>query len=194
LEAPFDGWIGQVKAHKHQNVASGESVVTLNAGRDIKMYIAVPDTYIRQVNEGSKVKVWFDAVPGQEMEGEVAEISVDSSSGSTYPVKVYLANKDRLIRSGMSGHVTFEGKVVGKGGALVPPVAVVGNTDGTRSVWVVDPATSSVTRRDVSVGQLTAHGLEVLEGVKPGDQVVIRGMGRMKEGLKVRLMTQNTEG
>lgn len=194
LSAPFDGWIGQVKAHKHQNVASGESVVTLNAGRDMKMYIAVPDMYIAQVHEGDDVDVVFDALPGQVLRGQVMEVSVDSANGSTYPVKVYLKNEKKQVRSGMSGHVRFVGKNGTEGAFFVPPVAVLGDPGGARSVWIVDPATQTVSSRKVSVGRLTSYGLEITSGVKPGDVLVIRGASRLKEGRKVRLIKQAAEG
>ena len=194
LEAPFDGWIGQVKAHKHQNVASGEPVVTFNAGRDMKMYISVPDMFIGQVHEGDDVEVFFDALPGRSMKGKVMEVSVDSANGATYPVKVYLANREQLIRSGMSGHVKFVGKNGTHGSFFIPPVAVLGDPGSTRTVWVVDPATLTVSSRKVTVGRLTAMGLEILTGVKPGDVLVIRGASRLKEGRKVRLINRDAEG
>ncbi|MEF2231128.1 MAG: efflux RND transporter periplasmic adaptor subunit [Pseudodesulfovibrio sp.] len=188
LAAPFDGWIGQVVARKHQNVASGESVVTFNAGREMKMYIAVPDTVIGQVREGDEVEVRFDALPGRTLQGVVAEVSVDSATGSTYPVKVHLDNADRMLRSGMSGHVQFKGKGNGGESFFLPPVAVIGEPDGERRVWVVNPADSTVSSRKVAVGRLSALGLKITEGVRPGDVVVIRGASRLREGMKIRLI------
>ncbi|WP_147820784.1 efflux RND transporter periplasmic adaptor subunit [Salidesulfovibrio onnuriiensis] len=194
LNAPFDGWIGKVHTKVHQNVASGQAVASLNAGRQMKMYITVPDVLISQVSEGDAVEVRFDALPGMAMAGKVMEISPESSAGSGYPVKVYLDNADKLVRSGMSGQVCFMGRSERKSSYFLPPVAVVGESTGTRSVWVVDRKTSTVQRKDVSVGRLTEGGLEILNGVKAGDMVVIRGVHRLKDGLKVRFNSNGTEG
>lgn len=194
LRAPFDGWIGRVHTKIHQNVSTGQSVASFNAGRQMKMYIAVPDMLISQVHEGDDVNVVFDALPNHTMKGKIMEVSVDSSAGSTYPVKVYLDNADKLVRSGMSGHVSFLKQANGKHHFFLPPVAVTGQSDGTRSIWLVDPKTSIVTRRNVSVGQLTAHGIEITDGVQPGDVVIIRGVHSLKEGLKVRYTRNGTEG
>ncbi|HKI81263.1 MAG TPA: efflux RND transporter periplasmic adaptor subunit [Pseudodesulfovibrio sp.] len=194
LNAPFDGWIGEVEADVHQNVSAGQAIATYNAGRQMKMYISVPDTLISQVKEGDEVAVVFDALPGRTMQGKVEEIAVESGSGSTYPVKVYLDNADRTLRSGMSGHVNFIG--LGQAGAAfyLPPAAVIGEPDGAHAVWVVNPETSTVTRRDVAVGQLTPSGLEVLGGVDEGDIIVIRGVHSLEEGRKVRLINNGSEG
>lgn len=193
LRAPFDGWISRVDANIHQNVISGQAVVSFKAGRQMKMHISVPDTLIAQVHENDAVSVVFDALPGRTMKGKVMEISVDSAAGSAYPVKIYLDNDDRLIKSGMSGHVNFLGQSSGKAVYLLPPVAVTGNADGTRSVWVVDPANSTVSSRNVVVGDLSSMGIEILDGVNPGDVIVIRGVSRLKEGLKVRHVKNGAE-
>lgn len=194
LHAPFNGWIGRVETKIHQNVNAGQPVVSFNAGRQMKMYVAVPDVLITQVREGDEVEVVFDAIPGRTMTGKVMEVSVDSASGSAYPVKVYLDNEEKLIRSGMSGHVNFLHQGSGKERLFVPPVAVVGKPDGSRIVWVVDPETSTVESRTVTVGELSSLGLEVLGGVSSGDIVVTRGVHSLKDGLKVRFSKNGLEG
>lgn len=194
LHAPFDGWIGRVTTKIHQNVAAGQSVASFNAGREMKMYIAVPDMLISQVKEGDEVEVRFDALPGSTMNGKVMEVSVDSTVGSTYPVKVHLSNEEKLVRSGMSGHVNFTGQSNGKASYFLPPVAVVGESDGSRTIWIVDTATSCVRKQPVRIGKLGPMGIEILEGVKPGDVVVTRGVHKLKDGLQVRFDTASREG
>lgn len=194
LEAPFDGWIGSVKANIHQNVQSGQAVVSFNAGRHMKMYISVPDILITDVHEGDEVSVTFDAIPGKEMKGKVVEVGVRSTKGSTYPVKVYLDNSEKLVRSGMSGTVSFEGKKTQQTTVHVPAAAVVGEANGTRSVWVVDPDKATVNRRSVSIGELTVRGLEILDGLQSGEVVVIRGVHSLHDGQKVRYQQNGSEG
>ena len=193
LEAPFDGWIGTVKTHVHQNVASGQAVVSLSAGAQMKMYVSVPDTLISQIREGGDVAVFFDALPNRTLSGKVMEIGQTSTPGSTYPVKVYLDNVDTTIRSGMSGHVDFLGQTKGGGNLFLPLVAVMGSPGGTHSVWVVDPKTSTVSNRRVSLGILTAYGVEITDGVTAGEIVVIRGVHHLREGLMVRLQKTPVE-
>ncbi len=194
LRAPFDGWIGSVEAQIHQNVKSGQTVVAFNAGRRMKMYIAVPDTLISRVKDGDDVEVRFDALPGRVMKGKVMEVSVDVDEGSAYPVKVYLDNAENLVRSGMTGNVRFLGKADDGRRVFLPPVAVVGGAGGNRSVWVVDPGTSTVVNKQVKVGGLSKWGLEIIDGVRPGDRVVVRGVHNLKQGLKVRVNAENTGG
>ncbi|WP_243545372.1 efflux RND transporter periplasmic adaptor subunit [Pseudodesulfovibrio tunisiensis] len=193
LPAPFDGWIGSVSVNVHQNVSAGQTVATLTAGRQMKMYVSVPDTLIAMVTEGDKVTVSFDALPDRSMTGRVTEISMGALGGSSYPVKVHLDNKDQAIRSGMTGHVTFLGQ--GKDTRIViPPAALRSDPDGTRSVWVVDESDSTVHARVVDPGPLTPYGIEIRNGLESGDVLVIRGVHALSEGLKVRLLPHDLEG
>lgn len=187
LKAPFDGWISRTMVNIHQNVQSGQGIVALNAGRQMKMTISVPDTLIASLDDGEKVKVTFDALPGKVMEGKIMEVGVGTNSGSTYPVKIYLNNADKVIRSGMPGTVNFVGSMGSNSTVYIKPASVVGQPDGTNIVWVVDAKSSIVHSRKVKIGNLVSEGLKILEGLTPGEVVVTRGVHSMKEGMKVRL-------
>lgn len=187
LKAPFGGWVGAVAVNVHQNVQSGQKVIGFNAGKQMKMYIALPDTLISNVSEGEKVKVTFDALPGKVMDGVVMEVGIGTNSGSSFPVKVYLDNSKQLVRSGMSGNVKFPGKSATSNSVFVAPSAVVGNPDGTKHVWVVENG-STVSRRDVELGPLSNMGIQVVKGLNSGDVVVIRGVHSLRDGMQVRHM------
>ncbi|WP_320170616.1 efflux RND transporter periplasmic adaptor subunit [Maridesulfovibrio sp.] len=184
LKAPFDGWVGSVDVNVHQNVQPGQKVVGFNAGKQMKMYIALPDTLISEISEGEKVLVTFDALPGKVMNGVIMEVGIGTNHGSSFPVKVYLDNSKQLVRSGMSGNVKFLGRSAG-GSLFVAPSSVVGGSDGSKYVWVLENGTV-VKRRDVKVGTLSRQGLEILEGLKSGETVVTRGVHSLKDGMKVR--------
>ncbi|WP_027720189.1 efflux RND transporter periplasmic adaptor subunit [Maridesulfovibrio zosterae] len=186
LKAPFDGWVGAVHVNVHQNVQSGQPVVAFNAGKQMKMYISLPDTIISSVSEGEKVHVTFDALPDVVMDGVIMEIGIGTNSGASFPVKVYLDNSKQLIRSGMSGNVQFSGRSANSS-VFVAPSAVVGNPDGSKHVWVVDNG-SIVRSREVEVGSLSKRGVQVIKGLKSGEIVVIRGVHSLKDGMQVRQM------
>ncbi|WP_319765227.1 efflux RND transporter periplasmic adaptor subunit [Maridesulfovibrio sp.] len=184
LKAPFDGWVGSVAVNIHQNVQSGQKVVGFNAGKQMKMSISLPDTLIATVNEGEKVQVSFDALPGKTMQGVIMEVGIGTNKGASFPVKVYLDNTDQKVRSGMSGNVRFAGRSVGSS-VYVVPSAIVGNPDGTKHVWVVEDG-SVVKRREVEVGKISSRGVLIKNGLKSGEIVVTRGVHSLKDGLKVR--------
>ena len=55
------------------------------------------------------------------------------------------------------------------------------------AVWVVDPATSKVRLRPVTVGQFREDGVTVTSGLKPGEVVVIAGVHKLRPDQQVRV-------
>ena len=61
-----------------------------------------------------------------------------------------------------------------------------------RFVWVYSEGV--VNRRAVTVGRLTAQGIEVLSGLAAGDQVVTAGVNQLAENQQVRPWQREREG
>ena len=71
----------------------------------------------------------------------------------------------------------------------MPAQSVLANTTGPYAFVAIPNAdgTATVKRRYVKIGNLTGGGLEVIEGLLPGDQLVTAGMSKLQDGLVVRL-------
>ena len=79
---------------------------------------------------------------------------------------------------------------------LAPSVAVGEDRNG-RYVFVVEPGPEGfgvTRRRPVTVGELREEGIEILEGVSDGDLVVIAGISKIVDGLKVKLLPERSRG
>ena len=91
---------------------AGQLVAVLTAGTRPKVTVAVPEQLIARVNEGAKVKVTFDAIPGEEFTATVTEVGVTSADiGTTFPVTALLDEAVPGVRPGMAALVaiTFGG-------------------------------------------------------------------------------------
>ncbi len=104
------------------------------------------------------------------------------------PIDYDDANAD--VRQGMAAEVTFEFSGDGDGPRyLVPSEAVAEDRQG-RLVFVVEPGgdgMGTARRRSVTVGELTAGGLEVIDGLSDGELVVTGGVSRIEDAQRVRL-------
>jgi RND family efflux transporter MFP subunit len=189
LYAPVDGAVSAVPVEAFQTVQAGMTIAVLSSDEDIQMEIGVPDQMINLVRMGNPAVVSFEALPGQRFNARVSEIGVGLSASATYPVKLQLENPSPDIRPGMVGTASFHFEFSPEQQAvLVPPESVVGAPDGRHFVWVVDTDTMIVQRVPVTVGALTSDGLRIMSGLNPGDHLVIRGVHRVEEGTKVRLL------
>ena len=73
---------------------------------------------------------------------------------------------------------------------LVPTQAVVQSGDRA-SVWVVGPEGTAAIR-PVDLGQRTAERIEILQGLAPGDAVIVEGLARLRPGVAVQAVAEIT--
>jgi multidrug efflux pump subunit AcrA (membrane-fusion protein) len=72
----------------------------------------------------------------------------------------------------------------------LPISAVTGDAKLQSRIWVVDEETMTVTSQPVKLGTMKGNQIEVLEGIKGRERIVIAGAGYMADGMKVLLMEQ----
>jgi len=112
---------------------------------------------------------------------ELAERAVDTSTG-TLMVQFRFANPDRLLRPGQYGRARMV--IDNRAGALLVPQRAVQELQGLYSVAVVDQA-GTVTFRSVKVGPRMDTLWVIEEGVKPDERVIVEGLQRVRDGMKV---------
>jgi multidrug efflux pump subunit AcrA (membrane-fusion protein) len=77
-------------------------------------------------------------------------------------------------------------------GVQVPVGAVfTPETEEQDYVWVIDESTGTVSKRAVVTGALERAGIQILEGLKPGDWVAIAGVHTLREGQQVSIMLKD---
>jgi len=112
---------------------------------------------------------------------ELAERAVDASTG-TLMIQFRFPNPDGLLRPGQYGRARFV--VERLTGAMLVPQRAVQEIQGTYSVAVVS-GDGTVAFHNVKVGPKMDAQWVINEGVKPGDRVVVEGLQRVKDGMKV---------
>lgn len=112
----------------------------------------------------------------------LAEPAVDESSGSV-TLRALFENKHHLLLPGMA----VQAKVIGginPHSLVIPARAVVRAPKGQTFAYVL-VNDSRVQRRKLTLGILSSQGYEVLEGLADGDEVVISGLSRLRDGAQV---------
>ncbi|MDD9939695.1 MAG: efflux RND transporter periplasmic adaptor subunit [Myxococcales bacterium] len=194
LNAPSAGTISRVEVEAGENVAPGQVVAVLQVGEQLEVEVAVPESTISRIEPGSRVQVTVKALSGKSLEGTVTEVGVASAQAAVYPVTVVLKGAVQDVRAGMAADVRFAFKSVRSPEVRLLPPAAVGEDREGRFVYVVEPAKrdgskglGTIQRRAVEVGEISAAGLEIERGLKDGERVVTAGVGRIHDGLTVKL-------
>jgi len=189
LKAPDAGVIASVSTEVYETVAAGQTIAVLTSGDAVEINLGIPEALISQVQVGDSCSVRFDAVPGEEFSATVKEVGIQAGASSAYPVSLALEKTDPRIRLGMvaEASLSFRG-ARGAQAILIPPVAVLTTPNEEHSLWIVQPDSGTVTRRKIKIGALTSEGLQVLQGLSPGEIVVVRGVHQLTEGMRVRVL------
>ena len=103
----------------------------------------------------------------------------------TFEVKVGLAEPPPEMRLG----ATVTGRMVVDEGEIISlPASAVFRQGQEPAVWVVDPASETVSLRAIDVVRFEPAYVVVAAGVEPGDIVVSAGTQALHPGQKVRLL------
>jgi RND family efflux transporter MFP subunit len=111
----------------------------------------------------------------------LADRQVDPSTGTIRIVAAF-PNPGNVLRPGQYGRVHVETNM--KKGALLIPQSAVGQSQGSYQVAVVD-SDHKVSMRSVKPGETVGTMWVIDEGLKPGEQVVVEGLAKLKEGTLV---------
>ncbi|MDY8137958.1 efflux RND transporter periplasmic adaptor subunit [Aquimarina sp. 2201CG5-10] len=191
LYAPEDGVIAAINAEIDENVTSGQNIATLNAGTDMEITLGIPESVINGVKEGMEVEVNFTSIQNKKFKAKVTEVSpaVDSNT-ATYPVRVTVINPSSEIKSGMATNVTFDfGNQDINTKILVVPTNAVGEDSSGRFVFLIEGDTdiAKVKKQQVTVGNLTGEGFEVISGLSIGQKIATAGLQTLLDGQEVKL-------
>ncbi len=191
LKAPHAGRVSAVGVETGENVGAGQTVLTLTAGDQMEVEVAVPESVITRITEGAAGTVRFDALPGETFDAKVTEVGVTSSrTATTYPVVLQLTASSRSIRSGMAAEVEIEFDTGVHPNSVVVAARAVGEDESGRHAWVAAPQQDGILRaqrRKVETGRLTGDQLVVVGGLDRGELVITAGLTYLRDGMAVRL-------
>ncbi|UVC07449.1 efflux RND transporter periplasmic adaptor subunit [Rhizobium sp. TH2] len=185
LKSDRNGIVTAIAADRGQVVSPGTPVLTVVADDEKEVQIAVPENDISEFKPGKAVKARFWSDDKLVLSGKVREVSGSADPQSrTFSVRVSLPDDPRVLL-GMTA--TVEADAARDGGDITVPLSALAERDGSKIVWTVDRKEATVHSRAVQVSDFTGEGVDVTQGLKPGDLVVSAGTQFMTENLKVKL-------
>ncbi len=203
LTAPFGGSIARRLVENFEEVEAKQPVLELRDLSIIEVRFGIPESIMLRVQQASttgeqsadpEVVASFDTAPGKSYPLTLKEIATraDPQTQTFTATYVMPAPEDLLVLPGMTASVTADlSQYFGSSEVfLIPVSAVTADNELEGTIWVVDESTMTVAPRKVKVGKMTGSRIEVLEGVKSGDRLVVAGTPYLAEGMKVRLLPE----
>lgn len=172
VHAPAGGLVQEVMVRQGMTVSAGMSLARITSLSTVWVEAALPEAQAGLARVGEQVEVALSAYPGKSLRGKVSAVLPETNAATrTLRVRADLANPGGRLRAGMFAQMRLGGS---SEEALVVPTEAVIRTGQRAIVYVVDrPGRFSPV--EVRVGRELADKLEVLQGLQPGQQVVVSG-------------------
>jgi membrane fusion protein (multidrug efflux system) len=184
ITAPFSGWVSLRNISPGAVVQAGTEIATISDLSSIKLDFQVPETMLPAIRTGQTIEAVSAAYPDQPFRGQIATIDpvIDPNTRSVM-VRARLPNPDRRLKPGML--LTVDIETAPRMSLSVPELAVIGEGD-QRFVFTI-AADGTAKRIPVRTGLRSGGRIEIVEGLRPGQQVVTEGVVKVADGMKVRL-------
>ncbi len=199
LRAPFDGVIAKRYVENYYKVKAKEPIAYLQDISKIELLVNVPELIMAAIREDTATKVvaTFPSIPKKEFSLTLKEYSTEADPQTQTYQMVFLMDqpKEANILPGMTATVTAYYRTSGSLNIIVPALAVLNGSEGRPYCWVFDKNSGQVHKRFVEVGSLKdSCCIKIKSGLKPGEIIVVAGVTKLHEGMKVRPWEKQKEG
>jgi RND family efflux transporter MFP subunit len=186
LTAPADGLIIRRDGEIGQFIPVGQAVFYLSCCAPLRVTAEVDEEDIARVHAGQKVVLRADALPGQVLDGSVAEITPKGDPvARSYRVRIKLADPSQL-KVGMTVDANLI--VAERANALLVPATAIENN----AVWVINDG--RLHRQLVRAGVTGAGRTEIVEGLAPDARIVDSPAPDLREGRTIRMRPPPEKG
>jgi HlyD family secretion protein len=170
VRATVDGELGLLSPEIGQSISKGENMGQINVLTSYKVVAQIDEHYI------DRVRTQLDATldrQNNKFNLTVRRVYPEVRNGTFKIDMIFRDSMPDNIRTGQTYYISLQlGQP--KRSVLVPIGGFFQETGG-QWIFVLDPSESFATRRNISIGRKNPKYYEVLEGLKPGEKVIVSG-------------------
>ncbi len=191
VSAPMDGIVGDIPVRTGDRVTVSTPLTTVDEPGALEAYLYIPASRARELRLGLPVKL-LDENGAVRAETQVTFISPEVDSDTqTVLAKAAVANAKANLRIAQQvrARITWGDRQ----GAVVPVLAVQRINGQFFAFLAVKEDKGTVARqRLVKLGEITGNDYPVVEGLKPGDHVIVSGTQFLQDGAPVTELIQGS--
>jgi RND family efflux transporter MFP subunit len=184
ITSPVNGFVARRAVDPGASVGQNAPVVDVVDITSVRLVANVVERDLKELQSGDATRVQVDAYPGETFRGRIARVSpILDPATRTAPIEVEVPNPDYRLKPGMYARVGITTDTI-KDALLIPSDAMA-DLGGRRGVFQV--LNDSAVFRTVQVGTEQGNLVEVLGGLKEGEQVITTGARALRDGDRVVL-------
>lgn len=194
LISPITGIVTEKVTEPGNLLQPGSEVLKVADFSRVKVVAQVSELELAKIQVGQSVEVKLDAFPDEKFIGKVARISPTAdTTARLIPIEIVMPNSGGKIGSGLLARVSFTTQT--KQRVVVPETAIssqdkkpqLENNNSTLFVVENTGQQTTVKQRQVSLGKIANGKIEILSGLRPGENYVVRSSKPLKDGAVVKL-------
>lgn len=167
VKAPVDGQLGNIEAQIGQSIAQGERIGQILTP-ELKVEARIDEHYVERVHPGLSARFERE---GKSYDMQMTKVYPEVQQGQFRTDLHFRTDRPMNIRSGQTYHLDLQlGDPVE---AVLIPRGGFYQSSGGAYVFVVDEAEQTARRRPVRLGRQNPLYYEVLEGLHPGEKVIV---------------------
>jgi membrane fusion protein (multidrug efflux system) len=187
IRAPIDGVVARRFVKLGNTINEGNALFKVTSLEPLVAYLHVPEREYRNVDPGQPVGIEIDALANETIVAAVSRVSpiVDPQTG-TFKITVEIVDEQRRIKPGMFGRIGVIYDV--HEDVLQIPRSAIIEDQGAASVFVVED--DHAVRRAVETGYSNKGMVEIINGLRDGEQVITVGQASLKPDSRVNVINQ----
>ncbi len=170
VKAPVDGQLGLLTPEIGQSIQRGANMGQINVLTSYKVTAQIDEHYIDRVR--TQLTATLDR-QGSEFDLVVKRVYPEVRNGTFEIDMVFQDSMPANIRTGQTYYTSLQLGQPKK--AILVPIGGFFQETGGQWIYVLDESESYATRRSISIGRKNPRYYEVLEGLKPGEKVIVSG-------------------
>lgn len=193
VRAPFSGIIDQVITDQGTVVAPGQPIFRIVNLRDMYITSEVPESYLSSIVPGKKVDVMLPVL-GKTIPSKIRQTgNYINPSNRTFTIEVDVPNKDGQVKPNLTARLSIN-DYTAENAILIPLSVINENAEGDQYVYTAfakadsGKNTTIAKRQVIKTGKTQGDLIEVIEGLKTGDQVIVEGARSVKDNQEVKIL------
>ena len=189
ITSPLNGVVAKrfVSGGEQVDGTGSQPIIEVADINEVELSGNLPAPYLAKIHLNEAIPVTSDSVPGKTFKGRIIAISpaVDPAT-NVGSVRIRIANPGNILKLGifLEAQVPVE---THPNALTVPPQSIYHDESGQTQVYIVEGDTAKAA--PVKLGIQTGNHVEILEGVKAGDTIILTGGYGLGDTAKVKIQS-----
>ncbi len=197
VRAPFSGVIDDVISEQGSVVTPGQSkLIRIVNLKNMYIEAEVPESYVASVTKGKDVEIYFPIL-NKIISTKIRQVSnYINPNNRSFKIEVPVPENGGSIKPNLTAKLRINDYTNDKA-ILIPQSVISENAEGEQYAYITteinDSSKAKAIRAIIKTGKIQGDYVEVISGVKNGDQVILEGARSVSDGQSVEILKTTTD-